>query len=303
MMAFCVAIGMVPAKAEAANGIVASVNMSGSACSVSSMGEFDYDNVYGNSCHITGQITASNVTKIVVKVETWEPHLMSLDGCDMADWRGVQAYYKGTSQAAKVEKTYNHANVNISLKNSVFDNGIAFGRLDYGWYRIVVEVYQNGSSTPSNGDLNGVSYDDCRFRVVSNPYKAINFEDFKNRLQYNLGYAIPGVIMVRKPINRIEAKVLDGASGGQYGYAVARYRSGYTKNGVNLSNQPVQYTWNCSVTQSWPCNFKPAVRLTGSPIDNNIFFGGLRRGNYYFQITVYFEDGNSITDSKAFTIY
>ena len=124
-------------------------------------------------------------------------------------------------------------------------------------------------------------------------------------LPYGKGYNIPGNITSTYEIKSVEARVVDGASG-QYD-ATARYYTGFTKNKQNLGGKPVQITIDGSkaVTEDPDEHYTIPhyiMNIKQTDINNYMYMGGLRKGNYYFEVKVTDVKGNTQTTRTAFSI-
>lgn len=225
------------------------------------------------SYHICGTISGDRITKIVANVSD-EHGAVKLSAT--ADW-GSPAYRQ------------------FNLRGSAIDNGIAFGKLSPGYYYLSFNVYTKDNQGNTRYSCFTVKIKILNTTQATNNGKvSVSFAGFKSTLPYNQSYGIPGTISSPTTILKIEAKVVDGASGGQWGYVTSKYRENFTKNNVDYSGQKIEYTWANPGTKT--------VYISGSPIDNNIFFAGLKRGNYYFQLTVYPAGSDPQVFRKAFTI-
>ena len=123
----------------------------------------------GKSCHIGGTVICDNVTDIAVWVEkryvTPGPYGW-FDGQPMS-WTMEQAKYKGTNTAVRVEEHYSKPkNVNMTLLNSNFDNGIKFGNLDLGYYWIYLRVKTSDGSIYQSCDEFDVIQDPISFLYI-----------------------------------------------------------------------------------------------------------------------------------------
>ena len=240
----------------------------------------------GESCNITGTISGSNVTGIEFSILRLEINYDDGNGQWTPLCNEYPAYYDGTNTLAKTEIRYSSPrNINLQVGPSSLTQNLYFGRLDAGDYRLRVRVFFKG------GDATTYMF----FSVVpsSDPVK-IDMSGFKSTLWYGQAYVIPGKITSTCSINKIEVSVLDAHSGGPNGFTISKYRSGYKRGNVNYSGKPVSFVWNNPGAKT--------ISIPGSAIDNNIFFAGLNRGAYYFQITVYPKYGGPKTVRKSFTI-
>lgn len=250
-----------------------------------------YDTInQGTPCNITGTISSTGVTGIIFTVlkEELQVHTYNDDGTGghWHDYTYTQAYYDGTSTPVKVETYYSAPrSIYLNVGTSRFNQEISFGRLDVGEYVLKVELRKGSSSV----------YMNLPFVVVPNPNPVtFNLSGFKSSLPFNQGYVIPGSISCTCRIKKIVASVLIAGSGGSNGFTVAKYRSGYKRNNIDYSGKPVSYTWNSPSSKK--------ITIPGSNIDNNIYFAGLSKGSYYFDLTVYPVYGDPVTYRKTFEI-
>ena len=225
------------------------------------------------SYHICGSISGDGITKIVANV---------------LDEHGA---VKATSKAEWSSPAYRQYN----LRGGAIDNGIAFGSLSPGYYYLSFYVYTKDRQGKNHYRCFTEKIKILNYTQATNSSKVtVSFAGFKSSLPYDRSYGIPGTITSPTTILKIEAKVVDGASGGQWGYVTSKYRENFTKNNHDYSGENIAYTWDSPG--------KKTISIPGSPIDNNIFFAGIKRGNYYFQITVYREGGDPQVFRQAFTI-
>ena len=246
--------------------------------------------IQGSPCNINGIISETGVTGIIFSVQNEEEHIHSYsndpNGEYWHDYTYSQAYYDGTTTPVKVETYYSSPrSIYLNVNTSRFNQEISFGRLDVGNYVLNVRLLKGSSSI----------YMNLPFQVVPNPNPvSINLSGFKSALPFNQGYAIPGSITSTCRIKKIVASVLIGNSGGSNGFTVAKYRTGYTRGGIDYSGVKASHTWNSPSSKK--------ITITGSNIDNNIFFAGLSKGNYYFEIIVYPVYGDPVYARRSFTI-
>ena len=190
----------------------------------------------------------------------------------------IQAFITNTSTGeTKYNNTIYPNATSVDLKGSALNTGsscIKFGNLGTGSFKLTVKATDADTKT-------------LNFTITSATTGiTIDLSAFKGNLTYGQSYGIPGTITSGANISKVYARVVYGED--QY-QSTATYRPGHAKAG-----KKVEYT----VTG---VNAK-TFNIRNSAIDANLSMGGLRKGNYYFEVTVTDVNGNTKTARKAFSV-
>ena len=186
------------------------------------------------------------------------------------------------------QKTANSKKVDIktsalnSSVNGKYNMYIRFADFGVGEYKLTV------TATDAN---NNTATEFITFRVVLGPNEiAVDWNGFKNVLEYDQGYTIPAKITAGSDIVRIEGKVVNALDSHQ---TTALYRKGYTnKKGVLLGGKEASAEWTGSKTE---------YDVAGSDIDS-IAMGGLSKGYYSFVLTIILKNGTKRVFSRGFVV-
>ena len=164
----------------------------------------------------------------------------------------------------------------VNLKSSALNTGsncIKFGTLAVGDYTLTITAKDAAGKSVTKT---------LPFTIAIK----IDLSSFNGNLTYGKSYSIPGTIISAENISKIYARVVNGED--QY-QSTATYRPGHAKAGKKVE---------CTVTGVNAKNFN----IKSSAIDNNLSMGGLRQGNYYFEVTVTDVSGHVRTVRKAFSV-
>lgn len=211
---------------------------------------------------------------------------------DITSVKAVVTYPSGSTKMYgpinwRQQKTANSKKVDIktsalnSSVNGKYNMYIRFADFGVGEYKLTV------TATDAN---NNTATDFITFRVVLGPNEiAVDWNGFKNVLEYDQRYTIPAKITAGSDIVRIEGKVVNALDSHQ---TTALYRKGYIKDGVPLGEKEASAEWTGSKTE---------YDVAGSDIDS-IAMGGLYKGYYSFVLTITLRNGTKRVFSRGFVV-
>jgi len=188
----------------------------------------------------------------------------------------VNAVIKNANGSAVYNQTIYPQRKSVDLKSSALNTGstcIKFGTFAIGDYTLTITAKDAAgkSATKTLAFTIGIK---------------IDLSAFNGKLTYGKSYSIPGTVTSAVNISKVYARVVNGEDRYQ---STATYRSGHSKAGKRA-----EYTLTGVNTKNF--------NIKGSAIDNNISMGGLRQGNYYFEVKVTDVNGNTRTVRKAFSV-
>ena len=189
------------------------------------------------------------------------------------EFDGIYTVYKRYPRI-QFPSPYNYTYTN--LVNSSINTNVRFGELPLGNYELILNVNME----------DGWLSECVKFKVQDTPI--ISLDGFKNTLTYGKGYGIPGYVASNVPVNKINATVYFRNGDNQANWSVATYRPGYTYSGVV-----------CAERYYPSGNYWP---YSGTALDSNLHFAGLRRGPYALIITVYPKYGTPVSKTIYFTV-